>query len=322
MGMNHRTVRRGIETLVQFGKLEVRRGVGVFVVDQATPQRKVTRIVLGCRSYMFDVHKHPSVISAYLAGAHRRLKAPDVSVQTMVYAGYNIADELGEAILSQGIDGFIVCTGGASQKDIEFFAAHKIPLVHCGFVPAGHDWPVSIVLEFGAIMRQGMDHLRQLGHRKIAFVGWDQSGDNGTIRRQFDRMAFDYELGDVRDLHISVPDEEHEQWAKIEEFFDIKPFPTAVIVHDEFLADVLLAGCRRRGIRVPDDLSMVSLHDATPFAHSVPLTAPDSVRMNSEMIYKACDLLDRQMKGESVVRQISITPDLIAKASTALVKAS
>jgi DNA-binding LacI/PurR family transcriptional regulator len=317
MGMNHRTVRRGIEELVQFGKLEVRPGVGVFVVDQAVPSQKVHRVVLGCRSYMFDVHKHPSVISAYLAGAHRRFASAGVSIQTMVYDGYNIAEQLGDSILTQRIDGFIACTGGVSEKDTEFFASSGIPLVHCGFVPLNHEWPVSIVLEFGAIMRQGVDHLRQLGHRRIAFVGWDLSADNGAVRSQFARMAFDYELGDVRELYLSVPDEEDKQWERIESFFDIKPFPSAVIVHDEFLADVLLAGCRRRGINVPDDLSLVSLHDATPFAHSVPLTAPDSVRMNSEMIYDACDLLDRLMSGEKVPRLRSLTPELIAKASTA-----
>jgi DNA-binding LacI/PurR family transcriptional regulator len=323
MGMNHRTVRRGIETLVQYGKLEVRPGVGVFVVDQASPSpQSVRRVVLGCRSFMFDVHKHPSVISAYLAGAHRRFAAAGVSIQTMVYDGYNIAEQLGSSILAQGVDGFVACTGGVSEKDVEFFASNRIPLVHCGFVPLNHEWPVSIVLELGAVLRQGMDHLRQLGHRRIAFVGWDLSADNGAIRRQFARMAFDYALGDVRELYISVPDEEDQQWERIESFFDIKPFPTAVIVHDEFLADVLLAGCRRRGIGVPDDLSLVSLHDATPFAHSMPLTAPDSVKMNSDMIFDACGMLEQLMTSQKVARQVILTPDLIAKASTAPVNAA
>jgi LacI family transcriptional regulator len=320
MGMNHRTVRRGIEQLVRDGVLEVRRGVGVFVVDPAPPvHRRTTRIALGCRSYMFSGgDKHHPVISAYLVGAHRRFSTPDVSVQTMVYHEHKLVDELGEAILTQGINGFVVCTGGASVADVEFFAQRKIPLVHCGLLPAEHDWPVSIVVDIGATMRQGMDHLRQLGHRRIAFVAYERSADKGAVHRQFDRMVFDYQMGDVRDLHISVPDAEDELWARIEDFFDIDPFPTAVIAHDEFIADVLLAGCRRREIRVPDDLSIVSLQDGTPFGHSVPLTAPDSMKVSTDMLFNACDLLDRMIKGETIAqRRVCVVPEMVTKASTA-----
>lgn len=321
MGMNHRTVRRGIEELVHNGMLEVRWGVGVFVVDpnRSFEANKTTRrIALGCRSFMFNGDKHHPIISAYLVGAHRRFTTPDVSVQTMVYHEHKLAEDLGSAIKSQGLDGFVVCTGGASETDIEFFAENKIPIVHCGNIPVDHDWPVCISIDLSATLRQGMEHLRQLGHRRIAMAAYTRSADKGAIHRQFDRMVFDYQMGDVRDLHISLPDEDAEQWAMLESFFDIKPFPSAVIVHDEFIADVLLAGCRRRGIRVPDDLSMISLQDGTPFSHSVPLTAPDWVKCCGDMIYTACDLLDRMIKGETLSsRRISITPELLTKASSA-----
>lgn len=317
MGMNHRTVRRGIEQLVQVGKLEVRPGVGVFVVDRsARPTRKTTRIALGCRRYMFSAGKHHPMISAYLVGAHR-FSTPDVSVQTMVYKGYNLAEEIGETILAQDVDGFIACTGGVSAADVEFFARHRIPLVHCGHMALEHPWPVSIVQDIVSTLRQAMDHLRQLGHRRVAFIGWELSVDKGEIHRQFDRMVFDYQLGDVRDLHITMPDDEGLHWAKIESFFDIRPAPTAVIVHDEFLADVLLAGCRRRGIGVPENLSIVSLSDVAPFGHGLPLTAPDSVKVNGDMLFTACDLVDRMIQGEPITRRvIRIVPEIISKASS------
>jgi DNA-binding LacI/PurR family transcriptional regulator len=318
MGMNHRTIRRGIEQLVQTGKLEVRPGVGVFVVDRSVrPTQKTTRIVLGCRKYMFNAGKHHPMISAYLVGAHKRFSSPDVSVQTMVYQGYNIAEEIGEAILAQGVDGFIACTGGVSAADVEFFARHRIPLVHCGNMPLDHSWPVSFVQDIVTTMRQAMDHLRQLGHRRVAFLGWELSADKGEIHRQFDRMVFDYQLGDVRDLHITIPDDESRHWARIESFFDISPAPTAVIVHDEFLADVLLAGCRRRGIDVPGNLSIVSLSDAAPFGHGLPLTAPDSVKINSDLLFNACDTMARMIKGDPIARRVvQIVPEIVSKASS------
>jgi LacI family transcriptional regulator len=321
MKLNHRTVRRGIEELVKNGLLEVRPGVGVFVVDRASRSesagKKTTRIALGCRQYMFKANKHHPLMSAYLVGAHQRFASPEVSVQTMVYKGYTLAEEIGQAILSQGVDGFIACTGGVSEADVEFFARHRIPLVHCGYMPLEHEWPASIVQDYVVTMRQAMDHLRQLGHRRIAFMGWELSVDRGAIHRQFDRMVFDYQLGDVRDLHITMPDDESLHWAKFESFFDLKPLPTAVIVHDEFFADVMLAGCRRRGIRVPEDLSIVSLQDAAPFGHGLPLTAPDSVKVNSDMIFTACDMIEKMIQGEPLrQRQVRIVPEILTKASS------
>lgn len=320
MGMNHRTVRRGIEELVQLGRLEVRRGVGVFVAGRTVPTMKEgMRIVLGCRAFMFDTEKYCQGMSAFLMGAHKHFSQPNISLQTMVHKGYDIVGEIGDAILAKQIDGFVVCAGGASMADADFFARHNIPLVHFGVSPLEHPWACSVVTDHNAVLKQAVDHLRLLGHRRIAFLSWEQVGDGGSIHRLFGRIAFDYELGDVRDLHIRLPDDDDLQWAAIESFFDIDPFPSAVIVHDEFIADVLLAGCRRRGIRVPDDLSIASLHDSMPFGHSVPLTAPDSVKMNINGIYQACVMLEQMIKGEPVPqRQIRIAPELVLKNSTAV----
>ena len=266
---------------------------------------------------MFHGDKHHPAISAYLVGAHRWLTSPEMSVQTMVYEGYKLSEGIGDAILSQGVEGFIACTGGVSAADVEFFQRHRIPLVHCGDIPIEHEWPVSIAVELTSTMRQAMDHLRQLGHRRIAYMGWESAADKGAIHRQFERMVFDYQMGDVRELHLKVPDNESLHWAKYESFFDISPMPTAVIVHDEFLADVLLAGCRRRGIGVPENLSIVSLQDAAPFGHAVPLTAPDSVKFNSEMIYSACEMLEQLIQGTPpALRLKRMVPRIITKASS------
>lgn len=318
IGVNHLTVRRGIQELVAKGLLEVRPRIGVFVADTTNKPRKTRRIVLGCRAYMFDISKHHPTISAFLMGAHRRFSSPETSVQTMIYNRNKLADELGDAILAQEVDGFVICTGGVGPEDWEFFAKHRIPLVHCAFLPAENDWPVSMTINQNVMLRQGVERLRQFGHRRIAMIGWEQSGDNGAIHREFDRMVFDYQLGDVRDLRLAIPnDPSNVRWDKIEEFFDIKPLPTAVITHDEFIADILLAGCRRRGIRVPEDLSILSLNDAMPFGHSIPLTAPDSVKLNSDIMYTACDILDKWIGGQPPESKLmSFVPEIVAKAST------
>lgn len=321
---NHLTIRKGIQGLAGRGLLEIRPRVGVFVTARPRPaQRKLRQIVLGCRQFMLEVAERHPALAAYVAGAHRTSWNQAVSIQTMFHHRHKVAEELGSAILARQVDGFIATGGGVSGADAEFFRAHRIPFVHCGPRPHPGDWAVSVHYSMGRLLQQSIEHLRQLGHQRIAFLCWELSGDDGAIRREFTRLAFDHRLGDPRELLVLVDNPEGDaQWEQIENFFDLNPLPTGVVVFDEFMADILLAGCERRGIKVPDDLSVVSLHDSLPFGHRVPLTAPDSNKQNIQMIQTACELLEQWMDGHPPRRrQVEVTMDLITKASSGPVPA-
>lgn len=317
--VNHLTIRKGLQGLARKGLIDIRPRVGVFVTDRPRqPARKTTRIVLGCRTYMLDGSKHHPAVGAFLAGAHARDRGNKLSVQTMFFSRDRLAEQLGASILAQQIDGFVACSDGPSVQDAEFFRRHKIPFVQCGMRLYEHDWPVRVYQSPAPILRQAVEHLRALGHQRIGFICWEPLGDNDVTEREFNQLAFDHRLGDPRELHVKVANpENNSQWHMIENFFDIKPLPTAVVIFDEFMTDVFLAGCDRRGIRVPQDLSVASLYDNMPFGHRVPLTATDTVKMNARIIETACDVLERWIDGQTIPqRRIDITTDLIPKAST------
>jgi len=61
--------------------------------------------------------------------------------------------------------------------------------------------------------------------------------------------------------------------------FERRPLPTAMVIQDEFMAHDLFRQCHQRGIRVPEDLSVVALADSAPQAHLVPLSAPNTAAM-------------------------------------------
>jgi len=317
--VNHLTIRKGVQALAGKGLLEVRPRVGVFVAARPRPvHKKMRQIVLGCRQYMLQTAERHPALAAYVAGAHRKAWGQPVSIQTMFHHRHKLAEELGGVILSQQVDGFIATGGGVSEADAEFFRAHQIPFIHCGTRPHPSEWAVSVCYSMGRLLQQSIEHLRQMGHQRIAFLCWELSGDDGAIRRDFTRLAFDHRLGDPRELLVLVDNPEgNARWEQIENFFDLKPLPSAVVVFDEFMADILLAGCDRRGIKVPDDLSVVALNDSMPFGHRVPLTAPDSNKQNMQMIQTACDLLEDWMDGRPPLRrQVEIDVDLIVKASS------
>jgi len=317
--VNHLTVRRGLESLAKKGLLDIRPRVGVFVTQRSRPlETKTKRIVLGCRQFMLEVTEHHPALAAYIAGAHNKKWSGDVSIQTMFYHRHKMAQEIGPTILSQKIDGVVACSGGICQADIDFFKKHNVPLVQCGQDAIPDEWSPSVSYSSGAPLKQGIEHLRSLGHQRIAFVCWQYSGDSGAVQRDFARLAFDHQLGDARELLVLVSNPEgNARWQEVENFFDLKPLPSAVVMFDEFMADVLLSGCARRGIRVPEDLSVVTLNDSLPFGHRVPLTAPDSNRFNIQMVQSACDILDLLIDGKPIPqRNIQLIPEMIVKASS------
>ncbi len=281
-------------------------------------QKKVTKIALALRTYMLKSPiNHPSV-AAFLAGAHQRCSPMDYNIQSMYYSENRLVEDIGQAILNQEIDGVIICSGGVRDEDYGFFRNHMIHLVDCSILPRMDDYAVKITINEAASLRQIVEHLRSLGHRRIGFVSYDRVGDGGALHRAFSELVFEHQLGDPRKLLIKiVSPEDSYDFADVENFFDITPRPTAVIAQDEFVADVLLASSERRGIRVPDDLSLATLHDLMPYGHRVPLTTTADSRIYSRMSYLACEMLTRLIEGRTVPkRQISLMPHLIVKAST------
>jgi len=134
----------------------------------------------------------------------------------------------------------------------------------------------------------------------------------------FSKLVIDHQLGNPRELLIEIENPEHApRWEQIEKLFDLNPLPTAVLVHDDIMSDHLLASCQRRGIRVPEDLSIVSLVDANPNGHRVPLTAPDTVSQSMSMMKLAVEKLLDQIEGRlSAESRVDIPVNLVMKAST------
>lgn len=328
LGVNHLTVRRGIESLLQEGLLAVRPRVGVFVSDKHLAPRTVTRtsprLVLAVRTYLqSEGVPHPAV-AAYLAGMHSHMRASEVAFQTMFYRAGGLVAQCGQALLDQQIDGIIISDGGTIPEDHAFLRRNKLAVVDCSLSPPSDARVFRLVRSSGEVVRLAVEHLRSLAHRRIAFLCWRYPGDQDQARSAFSRLVVDHQLGNPRELLVEVDNPEHApRWEEIEKLFDLDPLPTAVIVHDDMMADRVLAACARRGISVPGQLSVVSMTDASPNAHRIPLTAPDSVVQSIAMMRLAVDKLLDQIEGRSLTEtSISIPVTLVMKASSGPARAA
>jgi LacI family transcriptional regulator len=260
---------------------------------------------------------HPA-LGACLVGAHRRCKPDECVIQSLFYGEHGFTRDIGQALLDEQTNGVVVFDGSLTEADSRFLRDHGIHVAILSFKARKDDWAITITYDRLSALSQAVEHLRALGHQRIGLVSYAHSSDEGNLHRHFAGLAFDHRLGDPNELLTLVNDTAGvTHWEDVERFFRIDPFPTAVVVTDEFLADVVLDGCERRSIRVPDQLSLVALQDARPLGHRIPLTTVMTADDLSRRTAAACDLLIRRIGGQPIPEpHVTLSAKLAVKASS------
>ncbi|MDZ4769988.1 MAG: substrate-binding domain-containing protein, partial [Chloroflexota bacterium] len=174
----------------------------------------------------------------------------------------------------------------------------------------------SVLYDQGLATENAIQHLIDLGHRHIAFLGGQQQLLDGTDRYH----AYVHALtrnrlpsGPVAMGDFGAPSGE-EAMRRILEMGE--PF-TAVFASADAMAISALHVLRQAGLRVPDDVSVVGYNDSELAPYVVPpLTTivNDSralARMTTEYLFEFIDRPDTPRQ------QRIITPDLIVRGSTA-----
>lgn len=319
LGMNFLTVRKAMIELENEGVVDVRHGAGTFVANMPVrPKTKSIRLGIAYRTYLLQTEKYHPVVGAFLAGAHQRCNLPDFIIQPLFFDENRFVDNLGQTILSENLAGIIIPVAGTNDEDYFFLRNHNVHVVACSVPPRNDNWTITVTHDINAEIRQAIEHLRSLGHTRIAYITFLKQHDDGLSKRYFAQLAFEHRLGNPNELIIPVGSTGTvSHWEDVENFFDLTPLPTAVIVNDEYIADVLLDGCDRRGIKIPEQLSIIALQDAKPEGHRIPLTATTTLKDIEQRAFIAADLLVKRISGERIESMnVIVQSQLVVKAST------
>jgi DNA-binding LacI/PurR family transcriptional regulator len=161
----------------------------------------------------------------------------------------------------RNLDGVAVMTFGIEEDLIQRLVEREFPLV---FVDAGPDLPNIRVLkvDYAEGIRQAVQHLAALGHRRIAFVSGPLRLRSATARRD----AF---LKSMAELGLSVPAEhlvegDHTMEGGIaaaQQLMGLAELPTAVQCSNDMTAIGVLHGLYETTHKVPEDISVVGFDD-------------------------------------------------------------
>lgn len=165
-------------------------------------------------------------------------------------------------------------------------------------------------------LRQAVDHLVTLGHRRIAHIDGGRAPGAAQRRRGYRQTMRRHGLDtDILIVPGGISEEDGAQAAR--ELLATTPRPTAVAVFNDRSATGVLDVLRKAGLVVPQDISVVGFDDSrlARLSH-VDLTtvAQDAGRMARLAVGRAVDRLDGTATGG---REIVIPPRLIVRGTTA-----
>ncbi|MFE2051785.1 LacI family DNA-binding transcriptional regulator [Streptomyces sp. NPDC059459] len=239
---------------------------------------------------------------------------------TQTKGGVSEADYV-ELLLQQQVSGVVFAGGLFAQADAphdhyRLLAERNIPVVLINAPIPDLDFP-CIACDDAVAVEQSWRHLVSLGHERIGLVLGP--GDHIPSRRRL-QAAVRAAGGSVRDEFVerSMFSLEGGQAAASRL---LENGVTGIICASDPLALGAVRAARRRGLRVPHDVSVVGYDDsAFMTCTEPPLT---TVRQPIEAMGRAAvDLLCAQIQGTEVPhRELLFEPELVVRGSTAQVAA-
>lgn len=272
-GLSLTTVRRAFDELVQAEIVVRRQGAGSFVSERP-PTRRRSRLRVGVLLPDTQLY-YPRV----LQGIEETLSAQDVGLQLSTY---NYEPEREDAsidfLIDSGVQGLILVptlSGIADpQQRVRELAALNVPVVLLerslmDLGPGDRTEHVCSDHQGGAY--DAVRHLVDLGHSRVGLLTRSNTPTEPAIVAGYERCARDLNF---EPLVLPAPKQDWEGGAAERLLGQLREAGvTAALVFGDREATLLEAAARRAGVRIPEDLALVSYDDELADLAEVPLTA-------------------------------------------------
>jgi DNA-binding LacI/PurR family transcriptional regulator len=218
--------------------------------------------------------------------------------------------EAAEALLRQDVRAVVAVAPGPAAGAALAGIATRLPVVtSVDVVPGGAVVPIDD--EAGAAL--AIEHLAALGHREVLHLagpaGWTDA----------DQRIAGWRAASAR-LGLKAPDVLRGDWSSASGYalgarIADAGAPTAIFSANDQTALGVLAAFRERGVRVPEDVSVIGYDDipeAAYFAPSLTTLRPDFVALGHRMLAR----VERLLGGGAEEAPSPLLPELVVRAST------
>ncbi|WP_071392961.1 LacI family DNA-binding transcriptional regulator [Bacillus tuaregi] len=173
-----------------------------------------------------------------------------------------IYDGVVRMVQSGRVDGVILLYSRMNDKVMAFLEEKEFPYTVIGKPPYAAEKISHVDNDNFSAAKEVTEYLLQLGHRKIAFVG----GNTSLMVTQERQRGYETALQEagmvICDQYLVHEDFLIEGGKQaISELLALKEKPTALVVVDDLMAFGIINTLEKMGLRVPDDMSIVSFNN-------------------------------------------------------------
>lgn len=279
----------------------------------ATSQQTVVEVVFDALNSAYAVE--------VLNGVLECAAATDVEVVVSVTShagGPPISPERrAQKMVDAGRSGMIVVTSAFSATQLHAFRRRKIPVA----VIDSLNPPPADVVSIGATNWAGgkaaAEHLLQLGHSRIAYLGGPETAECNQARLHGYLSALMAQELAVNPAYIISGGFHSDHGANgLRELLRLPEPPTAVFAASDSIALGVLREARKKGLRVPEDLSLVGFDGTHHAEESIPALTSVSQPLR-EMGRAALRAVLRQLHGEALDSQrVELATHLVVRGSS------
>ncbi len=261
--VSRHTVRQSLNYLVQEGFIYKERGKGSFYSKKKPKEIKKNVAVL--TTYISD-YIFPKIIS----GIEEELRKKGYNL-LLFNSNNNIENEriCFENIINQDISGLIVEPAQSTINNLHHDSIKKLEKNNIKYIAintnCGEKNSAFIVVDDEQGGYKLTNYLLELGHKSIAAIFKADDLQGEERRKGYMKALKEYNLSfnknivgeyitDNEDMYI-------DQFAK--KILNVENRPTAIVCYNDKVALRIMDSCRKEGIKIPRDLSIVSFDDST-----------------------------------------------------------
>lgn len=220
--------------------------------------------------------------------------------------------ELTGWLLEWGVDAVIMHHG---DRNLSEWISKRYPMVQ---INRQHALDADVVMPSQeALVTTAMDYLRQQGHEKIAFAFRSHDHKDSLAQRKQAYLDYARKAGlPVYEKLLSMKT----PMAAVSAFFESgSDRPTAIIAGDS-IALLLQREAARRGLSLPEDLSIVGIDNLSACSFAEPPLTSIDVRPR-EIMNTALSLIIERLKDPTLAfKKVEVTPKLVIRHSVATLK--
>lgn len=260
-----------------------------------------------------------ALYASLVGAANRRFSAAGISTLIATF-DYDLETEFEEArlLLERGAEALVLIGQRHEPKLYSLLEQFGVPFVNTYVLDPDNARP-SVGFDNAGAAASITRHLVHLGHRNICVISGRTKDNDRTTKRlegiRNELLSHGIDLTDSRVVERSYSiTNGREACAAL--LSRIRPRPTAIVCGNDVLALGAIVECTARGLRIPEDISIVGFDNLELSKHcNPPLTTLDVPA--EDMGSKAATYLLDKLDGKAVPPHTSVDVQLILRGSTA-----